>query len=156
MKKIILWWVLILIVVVLSGFALFVLYDRYQIMKRQSEVKKVSFEIKYDPIKCTAKSPLRVIIGNYSNRSILETTWTMTAHLRFHSRDVISDGEGLIYTTDQIMRSAEGAKTGMGAILCYKAPKLKRGLTPDGVIWGVREVDVSFVGENEELNSSPL
>jgi len=127
---------------VLGGVALVVglvgSYFYYQDWAEQKESEAVDVRIEYSPEECEESSPLKVVVGNYSNRVVTKVEWNIAVVQPGFSSD-LADSGFYEYFEDKILKPAETWSS------CVKMPGLTKEIEDHArLVYSIKNRDVTF------------
>ncbi len=94
-------------------------YFYYQDWSDKKEKAAVEVIVEYSPKKCEEPYPLKIIVGNSSNRIVTKVKWDIAVHQQGFSTDLSEYGYHE-YSDDKILKPKEGWG------ICVRIPKLKK------------------------------
>ncbi len=133
----------VLAAVLVAGIAAIYLYLQAEESNRKKQNDAVSITVKYDKTVCSAEFPIAVNFKNGSRKTVTKISWNIGAFKSGYSNNIVDYGlysgeYSTPYESDKILTPNQAFG------LCYKAPSLKGGNSPESVNWKVVNKYVTF------------
>lgn len=128
----------VIAIAIAAGAGLY-LYTQHQDRLSREERDRVVVRVEYGADKeCPASQPLRVFVGNSTDRTVTKIEFQLEIRQPGYSNNLIQGYGSGSFKTDRILKPKEGYS------LCYSAPKLRGNPPLTDLEYSIARKDVTF------------
>ncbi|WP_323847035.1 hypothetical protein [Microbulbifer magnicolonia] len=129
--------------VVVGGMGAIYLYLQVDENSKRRDLEAVSIVVKYDTSICSEEYPIAINFKNGSRKVVENIKWNIGAYRPGYSDNIVNYGSyGGEYSTPYESHKILAPNQTFG--VCYKAPSLKLGVSPNTVNWSIVNKYVGF------------